>query len=345
MSKEPDPAKKGWLGLSNLGNTCFMNAALQALRNSKEWTLFCMRNEIDPFVVKEDTKPKKVLSAYRDLLASLWGGQGPGYVIPRGFYDSLREVVQGTIYDDFTRRVPQDAHEFLVWLLDQMYMSTQGEVSYSIPNEGTLPAMQIQALKGWKDAFEKQYSPLADLAFGLYRIQYKCSACLTVHTRWETFNTLKYSLHMEGSTPLSLLECMKREFAEENIDEYACDTCAPKRAPATKKVEIWRLPKLLILTAKRFSPNGWKINYPMAPIGQVNFSDLFAQESTELSKQAFFQPFATVDHHGSHMGGHYTAQVESFVTNRWSHFDDESVNYIEKPNFGSSTYMVFLRPI
>ncbi|NDF17094.1 MAG: hypothetical protein EB079_03885, partial [Verrucomicrobia bacterium] len=68
--------------------------------------------------------------------------------------------------------------------------------------------MKIQALKGWKDAFEKNYSPLADLAFGQYRIQYKCSACNTIHTRWETFNTLKFALHMGESGPLSLQECL-----------------------------------------------------------------------------------------------------------------------------------------
>jgi ubiquitin C-terminal hydrolase len=49
--------------------------------------------------------------------------------------------------------------------------------------------------------------------------------------------------------------------------------------------------------------------------------------------------FATVDHHGSHFGGHYTCQSKMMGTDNWVHFDDESANKIEKPSLGHSTYM------
>ena len=49
-----------------------------------------------------------------------------------------------------------------------------------------------------------------------------------------------------------------------------------------------------------------------------------------------------VDHHGSSRGGHYTAQCRSVVTNDWYRYDDESVHPLGKPEFGESTYMMFL---
>jgi len=331
--------KRGCLGIANLGNTCYMNAVLQAMRSNKEWTLFCIKDHVKPYIQEKNEGPKQVLEAYIDLLNNLWNGTGPGYVIPRGFYESLRKVVTGTIYEDFTRRTPQDAHEFLVWLLDQMYIATQSPISIQLANEERIEPMIRQAFRGWITAFEKNYSPLTDLVFGMYRIQYTCSECKTVHTRWETFNTLKF-------TPIggkSLIECLTAEFAEETIDEYACDTCEPKRFPAKKNVSIWRLPKCLILTAKRFSATGNKIMDPVESFNSVKFYDCFAPQSHEPTKHGEYEIFATVDHHGSHMGGHYTAQAKNFITDMWGHYDDNVVQEINGPSLGRTTYMLFLR--
>ena len=332
--------KKGLLGLANLGNTCFMNAVIQALRNNKEWTHFCLDDSIVPFIKAKETPQKKILLAYIDLLKTFWNGTGPGYVQPAGFFTDLKASVRDTIYEDFAKRQPQDAHEFLVWLLDQMYMASQGEVNISIKDEEKIEPMILSALKAWRGAFEKQWSPLTDLVFGLYRIQYTCSACKTVHTRWETFNTLKYTLQMKDGKPMTLLECLALEFQEETIDEYDCDSCSAKpRQPASKKVHIWRLPKLLIITAKRFAPNGAKIHFPVANCTSAKFYDIFANESHEPSKHLTYEMFATVDHHGSHFGGHYTCQAKMMGTNDWYHFDDDSVNTIKDVSLGHSTYL------
>lgn len=339
--------KKGHLGLANLGNTCFMNAVLQALRNNKEWSYFCLKDSIKPYIKTKDSTEKKILLAYIDLLKTFWNGSGPGYIQPAGFFNDIKAATKDTIYEEFTNRQPQDAHEFLVWLLDQMYMATQGEVGITIKNEEQIEPMILSALKAWKGLFEKQWSPLTDLVFGLYRVQYECSACNTVHTRWESFNTLKYTLQMKDGKPAPLLDCLAAEFQEELIDEYDCDNCSAKtenkgkrvRHSAKKKVHIWRLPKLLILTAKRFAPNMSKIHFPVADSTSEKFYSIFASESHEPSKHLTYEMFATVDHHGSHFGGHYTCQAKMMHSNEWCHFDDDNVNKIDKPRLGHSTYL------
>ena len=339
MSEE-DKKTRGILGLANLGNTCYMNATIQALRNCPEWTLFCTQNRLQEHI-QDKTKPCSIMTiAYQDLLKSIWGGSGPGYVRPLDFYSKLRQVVQGTIYEEFTHRTPQDAHEFLVWLLDQMYMATQKEVQITVRNEQQLPPMVLSAVKGWKAAFEKQYSPLTDLIFGMYRIQYTCQGCAAVHTRWETFNTLKVGLGKQGQT---IEECLKEEFKSEEIEGYDCDACK-KKPSATKTVSIWRLPKVLILTLKRFTPMGTRdnsnINYNGRPL---QFGELFSAESTEQTRTKTYSVFGTVDHHGHHMGGHYTAQCYNPVWKKWHLYDDETAHEIPEPRFGPSTYMIFLR--
>lgn len=337
--KESSQTTRGIIGLANLGNTCYMNSAIQALRHCPEWTVFCKKGgQLDKTLHNPESNSAKIALAYQDLSQSIWSGNGPAYVRPLGFLHQLEQVVRGTIYEDFIRKTPQDAHEFLVWLLDQMYMATQTKVEMK-QQSSTLPVMLQQAVDGWKQAFANQYSPLAELFFGLMRVQYTCGGCRAVHTRWEPFQTLKVSL--EANT--SLQTCLQNEFKSELIEDYTCETCKQK-TETMKQSSIWKLPKVCMVVVRRFTPFGTRDNTALDYSGEpICFQSIFSQESQESSRTHTYSLFATVDHHGNHMGGHYTSQAYSPIWKQWHRYDDETACEIALPKFGSSSYILFFR--
>lgn len=329
---------QGVIGIANMGNTCYLNSAIQALRAYPEMTLLCTQGILEKECTDKTTNPYKIVVAFSELVQSLTSGRGD-YVRPVGFFESMQSVVTGTVYEEFVRRSPQDAHEYVIWLLDQLYMASARQIHLN----GELSIGG--AMNAWKTSFEKSWSPLTSLFFGLQRIHYRCSACETVHVRFETFNALKIQLH-EG---MDWSECIEREImTEETIDGYACESCEKAgrgRATALKTVRLWKLPKLLILTVKRYGNYGERINHPVIhDNSDLKFAELFAKESAHYSKHKWYSTVAIVDHLGRGLGGgHYVCQARSAPWKKWYLYDDETVNGVEGPAYGSYTFMVFMR--
>lgn len=341
---DQNPLLKGVVGIQNMGNTCYSNSTLQLLRASSEWNVFCITNDfVEKLKNKPDDSNKRIILAYQDILKAVWSAYKPAYVRPLGFISEVRKAVQGTVYEMFGMPMQNDSHEYLVYLLDHFHEALKTETVY-VEKEicGTeYEKMHIMAENSWNKFLSKNTSEVVDLFFGTMRKTVECLTCHNKTYTWEIFNSLK--VPCDGVTFQDWIHNEVNECS--TIDDYRCDKCNGKH-PAKKYSHLWKLPTNLFITVHRFHYNGHK-NMTQCPYNgdNLSFSGHFAEESNDPQRNALYELRGVSDHHGTHMGGHYTAQFKHPISGEWWWFDDENSQQLPHPQFSSSNYIFFFRKL
>jgi ubiquitin C-terminal hydrolase len=128
--------------------------------------------------------------------------------------------------------------------------------------------------------------------------------------------------------------------------KWKCPRCKQYR-DAIKKIDIWRLPQLLIIHLKRFKYHGlWRdkivtnVDYP---INNLNLEKFVINSSEKRTNIYNYNLYATTNHTGTLDGGHYTAMCHHSKLNKWYKFDDTDVKEINDTSLlkSSSSYILF----
>lgn len=114
-SKEVGGKPRGLVGLQNIGNTCYMNAALQALSNVPPLTQFFLECDLIVNCILKDRKPGLSLS-YLNFINEMWHKKTRGYVVPHSILFWIR-----TVHPMFRGYHQHDTQEFLRCFMDQLH--------------------------------------------------------------------------------------------------------------------------------------------------------------------------------------------------------------------------------
>ncbi|KAI1417572.1 UCH-domain-containing protein [Hypoxylon sp. FL1857] len=193
----------GCVGLANLGNTCYLNSALQCVRSVEELTKYFLAGEWEKELNKENILSHNgdVAAAYAYLLNEIYKDSSPGSIAPRQFKSTISRYAP-----QFSGFGQQDSQEFLGFLLDALQedLSRVKKKPYIEKPDSTDDmvndpvAIRQMADKVWDITKKRDDSVIADLFTGLYKSTVVCPECQKVSITFDPFNNLTLPLPVDN---------------------------------------------------------------------------------------------------------------------------------------------------
>lgn len=185
----------GATGLSNLGNTCFMNSALQCLSHSGPLTAYFLAGPWEKELNRDNPLglDGKIAKAYAHLIENLWDPRPPKAhsFSPREFKYTI-----GTFNSMFSGYSQQDSQELLQSLLDGLHEDLNRILKkpyVEVPDMDDLSDSD-KAQKSWELYSLRNDSVIVDLFQGQYKSRVECISC----GKW----SVKFDPYMFLSLPI-----------------------------------------------------------------------------------------------------------------------------------------------
>ena len=327
------------IGLNNIGATCYMNASLQCLSNTKELTEYFLKN------YKEKDKNIQIMShEYHRVLMHLWDekSQEKAYS-PNSFKDVLSK--ENPL---FAGIAANDSKDFINFLIERLHQELN-EVNKD--NNGSDTWMQInqanetEVLKVFLQDFTTTFnSPISKLFYGISETKSQCQGCSIIKYNFQVYSFLEFPLQQvnqfyfnNGKRPLltndgknpdvDLYECFEYNRKIDLMtgdNQMYCNICN-KQCNSTYATSLYSGPNYLILHLNRGRGAVYECN--------VNFPEKLNifNYITYNKEGTLYELYAVICHLGpSSMSGHFVAYCRNRMDNQWYLYNDGLVNLCDR---------------
>jgi ubiquitin C-terminal hydrolase len=312
-------SKRGFTGLVNLGNTCFLNSCMQALNHTYELNEYLSSEKCEK-ALKHGEVDSTILKEWNDLRKVMWNSNGA--VSPNRFVYYVQQLAVAKSRELFTGWAQNDMPEFLLFMVECLHNSVSRSIKMKIKGsvENPIDKLATECYKMLQETYLREYSEIMDLFYGIYVSELiSMDGKLSRAVKAENFFILDLPIPSKST---SLYECFDAFTSPEIMDgdnAWKNESTGQKEA-VQKRITFWNFPKILVITLKRFSSGGKrKIQDPIQfPVKDLNLSKYVSGYNPN---QYIYDLYAVCNHSGSPQGGHYTAHVHH-ADGEWVHFND-----------------------
>jgi len=306
----------------------------------QRWTNYLLNDEhVRDINTSNSSMKGSLIKAFATVIKSLWKSNGR-VVDP----SSLKGAVQ-RFAPRFSGYNQEDSQEFLRYLLEGLHEDVNRVLTKPQPIHSEIDSSLSvceQAMEAWKRYIRRDDSHLVDLFVGQLKSTLRCSHCNHESVTFEPFWDL--SLGIPSKTgEVSLLDCLDSFTKEETLDGDEMPTCeqCKTRRKSTKRYTLYRLPKILVVHLKRFSPSersrnklSTTVTFPLTGFNLSRYTDSVSNSS--------YNCYAISNHSGTLYSGHYTAFAKHSQSGQWHSYNDSRVSKCSSSNvISNEAYLLF----
>ena len=343
------------IGLNNIGATCYMNASLQCLSNTKKLTEY--------FLYKYKTDKNKIMTyEYYKLLRELWkkDNNNKSYS-PNSFKEVLGK--ENPIFAGVAANDSKDLINFLLERFHQDLNDLNVNNENNIENIGNLNHSNEMEMLGFflNDYKNKYNSPISNLFYGILETNSQCNICKLVKYNFQVYSFLEFPLQPvnqfcfnqgkrplftnEGKNPdVDLYECFdyyRKIDIMNGENQMYCNNCK-KQTDSLFMNLLYSGPNNLIIHLNRGKGAVYecKVIFPE----QLNIYNYV----TFKDGATFYELYAVVCHLGpSSMSGHFVAYCKNRLDKKWYLYNDAIVTLCTRPQqyYDGMPYILFYKAI
>ena len=331
------------IGLNNIGATCYMNATLQCLSNTKKLTDYFLNN------FKNGDPNKIMTNEYYKVIKNLWNRENNKKPYsPNSFKEVLSK--ENPLFAGIAANDSKDLINFLLERFHQELNIINKNKNTNINNNNNIQinpdqTNELMMLKIFLDEFKENFnSPISNLFYGILETKSQCRGCNIIKFNFQVYSFLEFPLQQvnqffynKGKRPLVLSNGKNPDVDIYECFEYYgkidlmtgenqmhCDICN-RLCDAYYSTIIYSYPNYLIINLNRGKGATYECNviFP-EQLNVINYAT-FKQGITA------YELYAVICHLGpSSMSGHFVAYCKNSIDHKWYLYNDAIVTQCKK---------------